>query len=178
MRQWMVKSLALILGVGLVLGGLIWVGKLALGELRDHDRYTITLTEIECPAPPGQTRADFLDEVQYLSSLPARLRLLDEDLPRRLALCLASHPWVERVERVEIAPPRQVRVKLSFRTPVLAVPVEGGTRVVDRHGILLPKGAPTEGLPVFPGKAAPPAGHVGTPWGDSSVEAAARDARP
>jgi hypothetical protein len=178
MLQWIVKSLALFLAVGLVLGGLIWVGKLALGELRDHNRYTLDFADIDCPSPPGQSRAEFLDEVQYLASLPARLRLLEEDLPRRLAVCFASHPWVEKVERVEIAPPKHVRVKLSFRTPSLAVPQAEGTRVVDRHGILLPKGAPADGLPIFPGFAAPPAGPVGTRWGDAAVEAAARASRP
>jgi hypothetical protein len=47
---------------------------------------------------------------------------------------------------------------------------------VDAHGILLPKSAPTTALPVFPGTAAPPAGPVGTRWGDAAVEAAARAA--
>ena len=54
-----------------------------------------------------------------------------------------------------------------------------GPRGEERHcglyeGILLPKWARTDGLPVYRGKAAAPTGPAGRRWGDPGVEAAAR----
>src|SRR5262249_11509433 len=109
-------------------------------------------------------------------SMPERLPLLDEDLPRRLAEAFERHPWVEKVERVEVCPPGRVQVRHVYRVPVLAVPVAGQLRAVDCHGILLPATAPPQVLPVFKEPAAPPQGPAGTPWGDPAVEAAARAA--
>jgi hypothetical protein len=167
--------LHLLLGVALVLGAVVLIGELTRAALRDSDRYTLAFTAIDCPPPPAQDRATFLSEVQYLAEMPDQLRLLDDDLARRLAEAFARHPWVERVERVALGP-QKVHVRLAFRTPVLAVPVVGQTRAVDGHGILLPPGADVEGLPVYDGQAAPPAGPAGTLWGDAAVEAAARTA--
>src|SRR5262249_37699447 len=104
-RRWAFKSVVLLLGVGLLLFGLVALGKWAWDQIRSWDRYTVAFTDIACPSPPGQPRADFLDEVQYLAGLPDRLRLLDEDLAPRLAAAFALHPWVERVTGVEVLPP-------------------------------------------------------------------------
>jgi hypothetical protein len=194
--KWLLTWLTPLLCVGLVLLGLIVLGKLAHDHLRGLDRYAIRFTDIDCAPPPGASREDFLGEVQYVSSMPDRLHVLDADLPARLSDAFARHPWVEQVERVEIVPPRNVRVRLVYRTPVLAVPVpesaachcdwidlRGSTgqkqrsqrgRAVDGRGILLPPKAVSADLPVLYGKVAPPAGPAGTPWGDPGVEAAAR----
>jgi hypothetical protein len=173
---WLVPLLAPVLAAGLVVLGLIAAGRAARKHLRDADRFTTAFTDIDCVPPPGQGRQDFLSEVRYLAGLPDRLTLLDEDLPARLADAFARHPWVEKVARVERVPPRQVRVRLTYRTPVLAVPQSGQLRAVDRFGILLPATAAVQGLPVFPGDAPAPAGPAGTPWGDAAVEQAARAA--
>jgi len=169
----MSQVLVPVVGASLLVFGLIALGKAARDQLRQHERYTLTFDDIDCPAPPGMERGEFLSEVQYLARLPDRLPALDEDSPARLADAFAHHPWVEKVEEVRIIPPDRVRVRLAFRVPVLAVPQPGGPRAVDAHGILLPSSAPTEGLPVFRGSAAPPAGVAGEPWGDPAVTAAA-----
>jgi hypothetical protein len=176
MRKRLIQVLLPLVGVGFFLLGLSILGQLLRDRLREDARYTITFGEIDCNPPPGQERADFLDEVQYLGDMPERLRLLDEDLGSRLAAAFARHPWVERVEEVRVQPPRQVEVRLVHRRPVLAVVQQGQTRVVDRHGILLPRSAPAAGLPVFTGRSKPPAGPAGTAWGDAEVEAAAGQA--
>jgi hypothetical protein len=116
---------------------------------------------------------DFLDEVQYLASLPERLRLLDEDLQQRLAGGFAKHPWVDRVLEVKITPPRQIEVHCQYRRPVLAVRFQGAMRAVDSHGVLLPRDAPTAGLSRFSGEVSPPRGPAGTAWGDARIETAA-----
>ncbi len=173
-RRPLLKLVAAVASVFLLLGGLLALGHYAFDQLRESDRYTISFTEIECIPPPGQDRTDFLEEVQYLAGLPARLRLLEEELPRRLAAGFALHPWVARVEQVEITPARRVKVRLTYRRPVLAVPTSDGLRVVDADSILLPKQARSDGLPVYQGKAAAPTGPAGTRWGDPGVAAAAR----
>ncbi len=64
-------------------------------------------------------------------------------------------------------------VTLTHRTPTLAVKFGGELLAIDRAGVLLPKDAPTLGLPIFQGEAKAPKG-VGQRWGDPNVEAAAR----
>jgi hypothetical protein len=167
---------ALLLVLSLFLLGLIALGKAAWQQLREHSRYTVAFADIDCLPPPHRQRAEFLEEVQYLSNLPDHFHLLDEDLVAHLAEAFARHPWVEKVERIALIPPRQIQVCLRYRQPVLAVPLAGHLRVVDAQGILLPKDTPATGLPVFPGQAPPPRNRAGFPWGDAAVEAAARNA--
>src|SRR5262245_10588274 len=173
MRKRMLRTALVAFLVGGFLAGVIYLGHLARENLREHERYTITFGDIACVPPPGMTRRDFLDEVQYLASVSRRVRLLDEDLPERLRAAFAKHPWVQRVEDVIVTPPGRVEVKSLYRTPVLVVRTQGERRVVDAEGVLLPRGAPTEGLPEYAGEARPPRGTAGTRWGDPAVEAAA-----
>jgi hypothetical protein len=162
-----------VVGAGFLVFGLIALGKAARDRLRQHERYTLAVSDIDCPAPPGLRRPGFLAEVQYVGHLPDRLPTLDEDTPVRLTTAFAGHPWVESVEEVRLLPPDGARVRLTFRTPVLAVPRPAGLRVVDGKGILLPAAAPAGGLPVLRGDVAPPAGLAGAAWGAPSVAAAA-----
>jgi hypothetical protein len=173
MRQGMVKALAvsaLVLGF---FGGLIVLGHLARDSLSRQERYRVPFADIDCPPPPGMTAADFLDEVQYYAQFPDKFVVLDKDLPTRLKSGFAKHPWVETVLEVEMSAPRQVYVRLQYRKPVLAVPWKGGWRAVDRHGILLPRRAPTLDLPIYKGEVTAPRHPAGKPWGDPNIEKAA-----
>jgi hypothetical protein len=174
MRRWIFKSVVLVLVLAFFLGGLIIVGQIALEHIRQRDRYTIAFTEIDCEPPPCLTRAAFLDEVQYIADLPGKLNLLEEDLGRRLAIGFSRHPWVEKVEEVELLPTREVKLHLVIRRPVMAVRLGKDLRAVDGRGVLLPTNAATDGLPVYQGKPRPPAGPAGTRWGDSALEAQAK----
>jgi hypothetical protein len=171
---WLFKVALLLLAVAGVLAGLILLGHWSLEHLRGRERYLLPLADVECTPPPGLTRGDFLEEVRYYADLPERLSLLDETLPARLRAAFAEHPWVARVQEVTIEPPRQVRVRLEYRQPVLAVPWGGALRAVDAAGVLLPARAPTRGLPVYDGQPRPPQGRAGTPWGDADLEKEAR----
>jgi hypothetical protein len=161
--------------VALFIGGLLALAHFAQEQLRDRDRYTAAFADIDCTPPPPLARTAFLDEVQYLARLSGRLHLLDGDLPRRLAAGFAKHPWVAKVEQVEVTPAGRVAVRLAYRRPVLAVRFAAEVRVVDGEGILLPRDAPSAGLPIHEA-ASPPAGPAGTRWGDAALEAAARRA--
>lgn len=176
-RAWLAKCVLLLAIVALFLGGVIWAGHWGLEQLRGRDRYQIAFSDIGCEPPSGMERKRFLDEVRYYApSLPPRIDLLDEELAERVSEGFAKHPWVEKVESVEIKPPRQVIVKVKQRRPALAVPFGGEILVVDGGGVLLPKDAPTLDLPVYSGAAKAPRG-IGLRWGDANVEAAARKAR-
>jgi hypothetical protein len=166
--------LALISGF---LAGLVMLGRWGLDEIRENDRYVVRFHEIVCVPPPGLERTTFLDEVQYLSRLPEKLRLIDEDLPKQLREGFGRHPWVEKVDEVVLTPPRRIEVKLTWRTPVLAVKRNGVLRVVDGDGVLLPAKTATAGLPVYEKKTSPPQGPEGTRWGDADLELHARKLR-
>jgi hypothetical protein len=176
-RPWLWQVLVPLAGVALVLGGIIAVGQWTRDWLGQQPRTQVAFESLDCPAPPGQSREDFLGEVQYLGGLPSQLSLRDESLPARLSEAFARHPWVEAVDGVSIVPPGRVEVRLRFRTPVLAVRYRGQTRAVDAGAVLLPPSARCDGLPHLnlPDTAAMP-GVSGTIWEDAKVQAAARAA--
>ena len=124
------------------------------------------------------SREEFLGEVQFVARFPDSACALDEGLPARLSAAFAQHPWVEQVQGVEVVAPRQVRVRLVYRTAVLRVRAKGedAERAVDRFGVRLPGAAVDPALPLLVGEVSPPAGLPGQPYGDDRVEAAARTA--
>ena len=152
--------------------GVVWLGQFGRDWLIRRQHYSIKIADLRCESPPGMDRATFLGQVQYLGNLPDQINVLEPQLAARLTAAFALHPWVERVEGVALRGRDGPTVKLVMRTPALAV----GSRVVDRHGVLLPAETLVDGLPVYPDSAPPPAGPAGTLWGDSKVEAAARKA--
>jgi hypothetical protein len=109
--------LSTLLGIATFLLVLLWINQWTRARITDLDRYTLAFADIDCPSPPDESRAEFLAEVQYLGGLPDRLHLLDETLPSRLRDAFASHPSVEKVVEVRILPPRQVQIRLIYRTP-------------------------------------------------------------
>jgi hypothetical protein len=199
MPRWLLKALIPLLAVAMFLGGLLLLGNYTRDWLQQQDRATFPVTSINCPAPPGQRAGDFLTEVQYLAGLPERINLLDEALPEHLYEAFGKHPWVEKVDRVEVTS-QGVRVRLQYRVPVLAVILSGTAadgkftlidvrsgnlgqknaqapaRAIDGQGILLPAAAVTGALPVLYGPTKPPTTPPGTPWQDATVQAAAHTA--
>ncbi len=170
------KQAALVVLVVAFLGGVIWAGRWSLDQLRGKDRYEVPIADIECTPPANLTRQEFLDEVLYAARLPKQVNLLDEKLRQLLLDGFALHPWVESVDEIHLIAPKQIVVKLTHRKPVLAVKTDGMVRAVDGFGVLLPKNAPTQGLPLFEGEAKAPIAD-GKRWGDPNVETAARKKR-
>ncbi|HZZ77640.1 MAG TPA: hypothetical protein VFE62_03920 [Gemmataceae bacterium] len=177
-RIWLFKSAILLSLVVLFIVGIIAAGRWGDEYLRGRERYDLPFTDIDCNPPVGMERKTFLEQVRYYASppLPERVNVLDEQLLARLRDGFAKHPWVEKVDAIDIKPPHHVSVKLTHRTPALAVKFGKDVFAVDRSGILLPRDAPTLGLPVYDIDAPEPKG-VGQRWGDANVEEAARKSR-
>jgi hypothetical protein len=169
-----VVVLALTLAVATaVLFGLRSLGDEALRGLGPRERFRVRFADVQCDSPPGTDRSTFLTEVRYTSGFPETFNALDPADRDRLSAAFASHPWVESVDDVSVEPQTVVRVKLTFRTPLMKVLVEGGgVRIVDRRGVLLPEmSAPSAVSELLTRVPAPttPAGQV---WADDTVRRA------
>jgi hypothetical protein len=157
----------------------ILAGRWARADLQAQQDGLVAFAAIECTPPQGMSRAELLDEVQYLGACPDRLSLADAALPERLVQLFKSHPRIEEVRLAEVRPYQSLRVELMFREPVLLVEVRPGKgltpqyRSVDRHGVLLPGSAMRAPLPVLETDVQRPAGPAGALWGDQRVADAA-----
>ena len=117
-RRWPRRLTHVVFGLAvaaLVVGGVVAVGNVARDALGPHDRYLLPFSEIECPSPPGQDRAEFLGEVQYNGAFPDELYVLDPTLSDRLKAAFAAHKRVEKVGKITIGPGKRVQVELTFR---------------------------------------------------------------
>jgi hypothetical protein len=174
------RVLVLLLAIVGFLAGIIFLGKRAREQIQGWERYALPILEIDCVPPPGQERPDFLAEVQYLGGLPDKLEFLDPQLGERLTEAFGKHPMVDRVNRLMIAPPKHVEVRLQYRVPVLVVsdrvpPPPGSRWVLDAHAILLPSRAFNDLLLVFKSDFQPEQA-FGEPATDAVIKGAARTA--
>jgi hypothetical protein len=169
------RLVAVILTLAIV-AGLVWgvsrLGDEARRGIGIRDRYSVRFAEIECEPPPGFDRPTFLSEVRYVSNFPELFQSLDPNLTAKLTAAFTAHPWVAGVESVFVESNGTVRVKLKFRTPVLAVRTVGGTRIVDGAGVLLPMAADPDGLPELLTSVPTPTTSTGQVWTDEIVKRA------
>jgi hypothetical protein len=176
MQKWIVQGLVPILCGFALLLAVIGAGRAARASLHDRAAYRLAFADIDCQPPEGLSRPVFLNEVRSLARQPAALHLLDEDLTTRLHRAFLAHPWVESVRRVAIDQ-TFLRVEMEYRRAVLAFPpADGGWRMVDRHGLLLPESPVQPHLPVLITEVGAPTGSTGSYWGDARVAAAAKTA--
>ncbi len=176
MRRIIIAVLLAVLTAAALVGGVALAGKLARDHLRSQKSHTIQVEDIDLNPPPDEERELFLAEMQYDCGLEDEINLFDDDLKLRLVQAFLRHPRVETVERVSIGPGKRLRIELRYRVPVLAVPIDGVTRTIDVHGILLPPGVPTTGLLVLRDTQLPPLVESGNMWADARMRCAARTA--
>ncbi len=148
-------------------------------NLHQRDEYLITAGDIEIsPPPPTWVSADFVEQVMSRSGHPEAISVLDSDVNEIVARAFQSHPWVERVIRVEKTVPARVVVELEFRRAVAMVAVKQGLYPVDGRGLLLPpddfEPSDAQLYPLIRGVRSTPHGPAGTPWGDVALVGAAR----
>jgi hypothetical protein len=150
------------------------LGDEARRHIGPRDRYQVRFADIRCDPPPGMTRETFLAEVRYAANADATFQTLDPDLPAKLSGTFVTHPWVASVHAVTVDSPDAVSVKLTYRTPAMAIPVGAGRRAVDPKGVLLPASAPTVNLPeLLTATPLAPDATAGKPWPDEVVVRAA-----
>jgi hypothetical protein len=179
MRHWLWPFVAvLVVAIGLF-AGLLALESCARARIVDNQRYQVDFADIECVPPPGMTREEFLDEVQYYDrSAPPHFSLVEPNLEAKLIASFRRHPWVNEAA-VELKRPNMVRVVLTLRQPVLAVavPKSRTLRALDSTGMVLPKKVPVPGDIVVLEKAPPTKNPEGQKWGDPLVEYAAQTMR-
>jgi hypothetical protein len=160
-------------------GLLIWFGWMLSDErIAARGRMPITATDINLPARPVYIKRDIAAEILRDGGLVGKLDALQPDAAERLAQALALNPWIHEVREVRVRYPGRVQVDLVYRRPVLMVEVPHGVYPVSLSGVLLPSedfsSSEAARYPRLSGIASTPAGPVGTHWGDTTVEAAAR----
>ena len=93
-------------------------------EICEQDVYIIKESDFCVWDPPVWISDRFIAEALELRAPEARteeLNSLDPNLVDNLLIAFESHPWVEKVEAIEIRFPARVDVKLKYRTPVAVV---------------------------------------------------------
>jgi hypothetical protein len=146
-------------------------------DLSSRPEYRIDWTSVMVTTPPRGVPARLVDEVRTHAQLPEELPLLQPGLAKQLATAFAAHPWIERVNHVEVKRQRRIEVDLTYRRAALVVETSRGFYPVDAHGVLLPPAdfAPDDvnKLPVCRNVKTLPQGSAGEQWGDVVVECAA-----
>jgi hypothetical protein len=160
-----------------VAAGVVWgiarLGDEARKRIGPRERYLVRFADIECESPAGLERLAFLSEVRYVAAFPDSFQSLDPELKTKLTAAFTAHPWVADVEDVTLDPQGKVRVALRFRVPMLTVRTnEGGSRVLDASGVLLPAGASTVGVAELVSPVATPIPLAGQTWRDPDVKRA------
>lgn len=162
-------TVAVIAGLLLGLGR---VGDEARRRVGPRERYAVRFADVDCDAPPGLDRAAFLAEVRYAANFPESFNLFDPADVDRVKAAFAAHPWVKAVDGIDVEPPKRVRVRLTFRVPVLAVKTAAGdVRLVDGGAVLLPLAAPAN-LPHLLTPVRAPTTAAGVVWADETVRRA------
>ncbi len=167
-------------GLGLMVGLLLLfdqLGTAAKQQVPAQPRYAVPLEELQFDTPAYIDRTAFLAEVQYLSQLPDTVQAIDPHLQHQLQSAFLQHPWVADLGTVRVQPDLTIHLPLQWREPALAIQWHRGdapsTRVVDNHGILLPREAPTIGLPRLLNVQQATHAEAGQPWPNQDVPRAA-----
>ena len=113
--RWLVQVVLGLMAIVVAIGGVVAVGNVARDAIQPSNRYLVPFAEVECPAPVGQTRAEFLEEVRYLGKLPKEVNIVDPALADRLRDAFAAHRRVARVNGVHLQSPKHIAVDLTFR---------------------------------------------------------------
>lgn len=167
-----------------VLGMLAVAGKFAwdsfAASIRTQPRYLVTAERIEISPSPEWIRRDIKRDVLQDAGLDGTLSILDDraQLHERLNQAFRFHPWVRKVERIELKPPATVQVDLVFRKPIAAIEYVSQEQtlllVIDADLVRLPEMDLTEAekryLPRIHGIVNRPL--VGETWSDPRVAGA------
>lgn len=171
-RRW--RPPALLLAATIAAALLIPAARRFLPDVADRAEYLVTPAHITLSPPPHWIPADILQQAVDKAATSGRLSLLDDSLTEKIAAAFHTHPWVERVLRVQKSWPTRVHVELLWRRPVAMVACIDGFYPIDANGVLLPSRdfapADLDRYPIIENIASVPLGRVGESWGDPVVE--------
>src|SRR4051794_27765082 len=81
--RWLTQLILPLVAGGTLVAGVLVLGRHARRDLAARGHYQVAFADIDCPAPPGLSRGEFLGQVQYLADLPDQLDSLDPGLGER-----------------------------------------------------------------------------------------------
>ena len=173
-----ILGIILIFVVFACLGFLGW--HFVKGRVLQKQEYLLLADKIVVSPPPDWVPDRFIEDVLRGSGLN-KVALLDKTLPQKLMEAFATHPWVEKVEKVDLRYPSGADIKLVYRVPVALVEMtQRGVVPVDRSGVVLPQylsdTSPDqqEKHLIIQGVQSMPLGSAGTLWGDPMIQTAAQ----
>lgn len=132
-RQWVTKHARwVILGVMLLVCGVasrrVWESIHA--ELANSPHYKITADTLHFTpeAQPPWIRSDVKAQVLRDSGIANSMTLLDPpaDIQRRLVDAFELHPWIRKVDQVDLAGPGRIEMTVTYREPVAVAEVLTG----------------------------------------------------
>lgn len=173
----------------------LWSGWQVMRETALADgRYQAGRRDILTLSPPPWISPHFIDEVLSYRKVTdsTGVNITDRKAIEDLFVAFTKHPWVKRVESLEIAYPARIFVRLEFRVPTALVEAaaeqygpefRGGVFPIDAEGVLLPSDYLKASQAADPGSVfdylwisgirSTPMGGVGEPWNDPRLEEAA-----
>jgi hypothetical protein len=147
-------------------------------DLSSRPEYQVDWSSVAVTPTPRGVPSRVVEDIRIRAQLPEKLSLLQPGLAKQLAQAFADHPWIEKVNRVEVKRQRRIEVDLTYRRAALVVETSRGFYPVDAHSVLLPPTdfAPEDvnKLPVCRNVKTLPQGDAGEQWGDVVVDCAAR----
>jgi len=173
-----------ILGIIFVFAVFVGLGILGWHFVKESvlkkQEYLLSVDKIVVSPPPDWVPDRFIEDVVRSSGLN-KTSLLDKTLPQKLMEAFTTHPWVEKVEQVDLRYPSGADIKLVYRVPTAFVEMsQRGIIPVDRNGVVLP-GYPSDVISdhqhkhlIIQGIQSMPLGSAGTLWGDPLVHTAAQ----
>lgn len=149
----------------------------------DRAKYKLVADNVTIPETPPWIANDIRAEVFRDGSL-ADSSVLEHGLTKRVCDAFEMHPWVAKVNRVNMQPPAGVAIDLEYRRPIAWVQIPdgmfpdspGGVLPIDRHAFVLPQDGFQEELPpllIITIDRLRKSGPTGTAWGDPRVSGAA-----
>ncbi|MEN6449275.1 MAG: hypothetical protein ABFC96_02185 [Thermoguttaceae bacterium] len=166
------RLLAVLAVAGLIVAGAVWAWRSLAPRILGSPEFRLTAEQIEITPPPEWIHSDIRGEVFRAPTLDGPLSLMDDDLAKRISDAFARHPWVAKVNRVDL---HRRTVELVYRRPVCMVEVTGVALPlpVDGEGTLLPTDdfSPVEAAsyPLLSGVERGPTGPPGSHWADAKV---------
>lgn len=93
-------------------------------DICEQEVYIVKESDLCVWNPPVWVSDNFVAEALELRAPEARtetLNSLDPNLVDNLLIAFESHPWVEKVESIEVRFPARVDVKLKYKTPIAVI---------------------------------------------------------